>query len=452
MEDLLALIGRARGGDLQAFCGIVHRFQAMAIGHAYAQLGDLHLSEDAVQEAFLQAYLNLADLQEAEAFPAWLCKIVRSQCRRITRKKQVPTTPLENAAAVAADDCDPIAVLERRERQERIYAALKRLPADERRVLALFYTGSYSHGDIAALLDITRDVVNHRLRSARKRLRRQMSVGREVGLYTNTHHSSFLKETITMINLDSFSSPYFKDVIVQHVQAYQDRFKDRLAAMYVRGSVFRDEAVEGISDLDFFIFTTDELTPADRQWVREARQNWKAEHGTSGVGFVPARSIAVLHQRPFLKRYLRYDSALVWGRDLIAGENIPPLVVGISSEWRLARYAAGLEKENTTDFRLPAEPPLKLRKFARMAVLVGASYLMHRGESHTFKGTEILPRLQRQLPQWSQFLDTTTKLYIHPTVPSTQQLESYLHQLLDWMVWVAGETGEGEYVNELRSA
>ena len=56
MEELELLISRAQAGDLDAYGTIVRQFQDMAVGYAYSVLGDFHLAEDAVQEAFIEAY------------------------------------------------------------------------------------------------------------------------------------------------------------------------------------------------------------------------------------------------------------------------------------------------------------------------------------------------------------------------------------------------------------
>ena len=58
---------RAQAGDLAAYDAVVRRFQDMAVGYAYSLVGDFHLAEDAAQEAFIEAYLDLNKLQEPAA-------------------------------------------------------------------------------------------------------------------------------------------------------------------------------------------------------------------------------------------------------------------------------------------------------------------------------------------------------------------------------------------------
>ena len=58
-------------GD-EAFGALIDQFWESAVRWAMAVLGDLDQAEDAAQEAFIQAYRQIADLREPTAFPAWL--------------------------------------------------------------------------------------------------------------------------------------------------------------------------------------------------------------------------------------------------------------------------------------------------------------------------------------------------------------------------------------------
>lgn len=85
----------AQKGDLAAFDRVVKQFEDMAVGYAYSLLGDFHLAEDAAQEAFIEAYFCLVNLNLPMAFPSWFRKIVFKQCDRIRRRKRLDTVPLE---------------------------------------------------------------------------------------------------------------------------------------------------------------------------------------------------------------------------------------------------------------------------------------------------------------------------------------------------------------------
>jgi RNA polymerase sigma factor (sigma-70 family) len=174
MTDWKTLVPRARDGDLNAFGSLVKYFQDMAVGYAYHILGDFHHAQDAAQEAFLQAYRDLASLREPHAFPAWLRRLVHKYCDRITRKKQIPSLDPEEASAIASRDRSPARAAEDRELHEKVLEAVRSLPENEREVTTLYYINGYSQVEVGEFLEVPASTVKSRLHSARTRLRERM--------------------------------------------------------------------------------------------------------------------------------------------------------------------------------------------------------------------------------------------------------------------------------------
>ena len=143
----------------------------MAVGYAYAILGDLGLAEDAAQEAFLRAYLDLRRLRNAAAFPAWFRRIVLMRCNRMTRRKKLTTVPLESASYVASTDVSPDETLASKDLRDDVSEALRTLPQAESMALVLHYLRGYSYREVAEFLDVPISTVKSRLHSARRRLR-----------------------------------------------------------------------------------------------------------------------------------------------------------------------------------------------------------------------------------------------------------------------------------------
>ena len=85
-DHVPGLVSSARAGDQLAFGELVRRHQNRAVAYATAILRDRHLAEDAAQEAFVEAYRELASLREPAAFGAWLRRIVFKHCDRLTRR------------------------------------------------------------------------------------------------------------------------------------------------------------------------------------------------------------------------------------------------------------------------------------------------------------------------------------------------------------------------------
>ena len=188
-SNLSSLVVRAQTGDRAAYDDIVLRFQDMAVGYASALLGDFHLAEDAAQEAFVGAWTELPRLHEPAAFPGWFKRIVFMRCSRVLRKRQPVAIGHAAAESLTAESpaaagspvtarslvtADPGEELESRDEKTRVMAAIGRLPDEERMSVLLFYISTYSHQEVGSFLGLSASTVNNRLRSARKRLRREM--------------------------------------------------------------------------------------------------------------------------------------------------------------------------------------------------------------------------------------------------------------------------------------
>ncbi|MEO1164805.1 MAG: sigma-70 family RNA polymerase sigma factor [Chloroflexota bacterium] len=175
MDDYITLVIDAQSNnehDKQiAFDTLVPRFQRMAFSVAYNTLQDVHLAEDAVQEAFLTAYLRIDQLRDPEAFPAWLKRIVLTQCDRLIRGKRPQLESIEARYDIATEKPSPEDVVEEHELQAQIMQAIAALPEHERAVTERFYMQGESQKEIAAGLDVPVTTVKKRLQYAREHLR-----------------------------------------------------------------------------------------------------------------------------------------------------------------------------------------------------------------------------------------------------------------------------------------
>ena len=140
-ETLTTLVTKAQKGDCHAYSRIVKQFQDLAVGYAYSILRNFPLAEEAAQEAFIEAHLNLHRLHKPAAFPGWLKKIVFKQCDRITRKKSHPSVSLTQTGELVSYRSSPISIAEEQELQQTVWQAIELLPEGEREVITLFYLG-----------------------------------------------------------------------------------------------------------------------------------------------------------------------------------------------------------------------------------------------------------------------------------------------------------------------
>ncbi|MBD2770867.1 sigma-70 family RNA polymerase sigma factor [Iningainema tapete] len=174
IEELTTLVVQSQGGNLNAYSKIIRNFQDMAVGYGYSILGSFQLAEDAAQEAFIDAYLNLSKLRSAAAFPGWLKKIVFKHCDRLTRNKPVSIVSLEDTDELASIHPEPEQIALEQEMKDKVHEAIQALPETERIVITLFYISGYSQKENSVFLDIPVSTIKNRLHSARTRLKQRM--------------------------------------------------------------------------------------------------------------------------------------------------------------------------------------------------------------------------------------------------------------------------------------
>jgi RNA polymerase sigma-70 factor, ECF subfamily len=127
-------------------------------------------ADDAIQETFLRLYAHLAARGSQENLRAWLFRVagnvVRDERKSGRRRLQ---EPLENGAAPFASWVDPAVGPEQqilaKESAQRLNAAIRRLPADQQRCVALRSEG-FRYREIAAILGIGVTTVADTLRRA----------------------------------------------------------------------------------------------------------------------------------------------------------------------------------------------------------------------------------------------------------------------------------------------
>src|SRR5579859_2291579 len=85
------IIVRAQRGDQQAFQQLVETYHGIVWRTARLLLRDAALTDDTVQEAWIDVWRGLPRLQHHQTFRSWLLTIVTNRCRMALRRS-VPLT------------------------------------------------------------------------------------------------------------------------------------------------------------------------------------------------------------------------------------------------------------------------------------------------------------------------------------------------------------------------
>ena len=165
----------ARTGDPSAFEALVEPRVVPMTRTAMAILGSEADARDAVQDALVMAWRELASLRDPDAFDAWLTRILVNRCKRglrgvaTRRVREVPVDALTGTAEPGSPD-SASASLERRALER----AFERLSIDERTLLVLHHLEGRSLESIAAVLKVPTGTAKSRLHAARKALEKAL--------------------------------------------------------------------------------------------------------------------------------------------------------------------------------------------------------------------------------------------------------------------------------------
>jgi RNA polymerase sigma-70 factor (ECF subfamily) len=161
------LVAAARAGDRSAFSRLAGRWQAKLLAHAWRLLGDVESARDAVQEGWIEIVRGLPRLRDERAFSAWAYRIVTRRCAR-----QIGTAVRQRRlqAALEVSDAEPPPSGEMLD-HERLRAAIRRLPTEQRAAIGLFHFEELSVAEVAVALDVPVGTAKTRLMHARRKLR-----------------------------------------------------------------------------------------------------------------------------------------------------------------------------------------------------------------------------------------------------------------------------------------
>ncbi len=167
MDDAEA-IKKCQQDEREAFRHLVERYQKRAVGHAMTILLNRDDAEDAVQEAFIDAFKAIGTFDTSRTFYQWFYVLLRNRCYKLTAKRR----PAENL-----DDVQLLASQSGTSSETRLALekALHALTSEEREIVSLKYFSGLSYDELAAHLQIPKGTVMSRLFHARQRLQGKLT-------------------------------------------------------------------------------------------------------------------------------------------------------------------------------------------------------------------------------------------------------------------------------------
>jgi RNA polymerase sigma-70 factor, ECF subfamily len=165
-----AIVRAVLGGDVDQYAVLVRRYQDRYARFATRMLGSVDAAEDAVQEAFIRAYEQLAQCREPENFAGWFFIILRNRCLAAERQAKA-TVDLDSVLAEPP-------VGERADRRaeaagewDALERALRHLTPEQREVFVLRHVEDWSYEEMAQRTGISVAALKMRMHRSYERLR-----------------------------------------------------------------------------------------------------------------------------------------------------------------------------------------------------------------------------------------------------------------------------------------
>ena len=176
---MLELVSQARRGDHAAYSQLVDRYKDSLYRLALRLMRRPTDAEDAVQEAFIKAYVHLDSFDDRYSFYTWLSTILSNLCYSTMRTRDWRVGTASDQVLYGLKSVDvgmhPEAAALLRSRDDLVRYAIMALPEKYARILVLRYWNDLSYQEVADLTNQSLGAVKTQIRRATMLLRETLA-------------------------------------------------------------------------------------------------------------------------------------------------------------------------------------------------------------------------------------------------------------------------------------
>ena len=169
------LIYRAQTGDERAFADLMRSYHAFVYAIVIGIVDNSHDAEEVVQDAFLNAYQGLRQLEDTTKFKSWLAEITRNCARQWLRKQRGETVSLDEVSEEMLQTEDsPDERLTQQEQRELIRRTMETLPQKDRDIARAFYLEGASYDELTSTHGLSYNAIALRLFRVKRQLSKRL--------------------------------------------------------------------------------------------------------------------------------------------------------------------------------------------------------------------------------------------------------------------------------------
>jgi RNA polymerase sigma-70 factor, ECF subfamily len=162
-EELIAAMA---SGDRDAVAMLYRRHAPWVGGRLAGMTSSRDLAEEALQDTFVSAWRGAGSFKGSGPVPAWLWGIARRRLVDLARRQRGPSTLMEEKI-----DASPEEIVLGLETNNRVHAAVAKLPDDQRAAIEAVVFEGRSLNETARAMGVAEGTVKSRLHRARARIR-----------------------------------------------------------------------------------------------------------------------------------------------------------------------------------------------------------------------------------------------------------------------------------------
>ncbi len=173
-------------GNQVAFEELVSRYESSVLGTAYKITENQYSAQDASQDAFVSAWMNLDRLKSRDKFGSWVCSIAKNKAKNIVAhyRSTIPDisldvlkiTSLSSEEEEQNPDMLALSNLSGDDEKEELHMAIEALGEKIREAIKLHYFEGLSILEISRRLEEPTGTVKWRLSEGRKQLRKEYGI------------------------------------------------------------------------------------------------------------------------------------------------------------------------------------------------------------------------------------------------------------------------------------
>lgn len=172
VREIKYRIERVKGGDREAFGGLVDAHKDMVYTLCLRMLTSEADAEEAAQDVFVKAFRSIGTFQAKSKFSTWLYRIAYNHCISVIRKKVKMIDLVDDVPEGEPDerDMNGLENLSAQERSRYLKMAIDSLAETDAVVVTLFYYDELSLEEIASVTGLSNSNIRIKLHRSRKKM------------------------------------------------------------------------------------------------------------------------------------------------------------------------------------------------------------------------------------------------------------------------------------------